>query len=205
MSGRRESQKAGRRKRILEAARLLFMERGYEAATIEAIAEAAGVSSVTVFNHYGTKGGVLLALVGESDSILIEQIYAILASPPPDLQEAVCAFSGTICRHALDYLRKPVWRHVIATAVIEGSSEFGRGYAALDRELVRLLASLLEILRNAGRLPPEYPCDAAASMLYNLHNARFVEFMSDDNMPLESFDEAVRRDIACAMGQILKP
>lgn len=200
MSGLRESQKAGRRKRILQAARQHFMERGYEAATIEAIAETAEVSAVTVFNHYGTKGGLLLALVGESDSILVEKIYEILGNPQPDPLEAILAVSGAICRHALEYLRKPVWRHVIATAVIEGNSEFGRGYAALDRELVRMLASLLEILRDRGRLPADYPCAVAAAMLYNLHNARFIEFVSDDDMPLETFDSKVRQDIACAMG-----
>jgi AcrR family transcriptional regulator len=177
------------------------MERGYEAATIEAIAETAEVSAVTVFNHYGTKGGVLLALVGESDSILIGKIHEILADSPSDPLEAVLAFSEAICRHALDYLRKPVWRHVIATAVIEGNSEFGRGYAALDRELMRMLASLLEILRDRGHLPAGYPCTVAAGVLYNLHNARFVEFMSNDEMPLETFDELVCADIAYAMGE----
>ena len=205
MSGLRESQKAGRRKRILEAAREHFMERGFEAATIEAIAETAEVSAVTVFNHYGTKGGVLLALVGESDSILIEKIGAILADPPADPLQAVLGFSGAICRHALEYLRKPIWRHVIATAVIEGSSEFGRGYAALDRELVRMLASLLEILRDRGRLPAAYPCAVAAGVLYNLHNARFVEFMSDDEMSMKTFDDLVRLDIAYAMRDAVRP
>jgi len=205
MSGLRESQKAGRRKRILEAAREHFMERGFEATTIEAIAETAEVSAVTVFNHYGTKGGVLLALVGESDSILIEKIGAILADPPADPLQAVLGFSGAICRHALEYLRKPIWRHVIATAVIEGSSEFGRGYAALDRELVRMLASLLEILRDRGRLPAAYPCAVAAGVLYNLHNARFVEFMSDNEMSMETFDDLVRLDIAYAMRDAVRP
>lgn len=205
MSGLRESQKAGRRRQILKAARRHFMERGYEAATIEAIAETAEVSAVTVFNHYGTKGGVLLALVGESDSILIEKINGILGNPPPVPLEAVLAFSGAICRHALDYLRKPVWRHVIATAVIEGSSEFGRGYAALDQELVRMLTRLLEILRDHNRLAVDYPCTAAAGVLYNLHNARFIEFMSDDGMSLAVFDDLVRQDIAYAMRDSAKP
>jgi AcrR family transcriptional regulator len=205
MSGLRESQKAGRRRQILKAARRHFMERGYEAATIEAIAETAEVSAVTIFNHYGTKGGVLLALVSESDSILIGKINEILGDPPSDPLEAVLGFSRAICRHALEYLKKPVWRHVIATAVIEGNSEFGRGYAALDQELIRMLASLLEILRDRGRLPADYPCAVAAGVLYNLHNARFIEFMSDDEMPLETFDELVRQDIAYAMEEGVKP
>lgn len=203
MSGLRESQKAGRRRQILKAARRHFMERGYEAATIEAIAETAEVSAVTIFNHYGTKGGVLLALVGESDNILIGKINEILDDPPSGPLEAVLRFSQVICRHALEYLKKPVWRQVIATAVIEGSSEFGRGYAALDRELMRMLAGLLEILRDRGHLPADYPSGIAAGVLYNLHNARFIDFMSDDEMSLEEFDHLVRADIAYAMGQTI--
>lgn len=205
MSGLRESQKAGRRRQILKAARRHFMERGYEAATMEAIAETAEVSAVTVFNHYGTKGGVLLALVGESDSILIGKINEILADPPPNPLEAALRFSQVICRHALEYLHKPVWRHVIATAVIEGNSEFGRGYAALDRELVGLLGRLLDGLKDRGVLPQNYPCATAASVLYNLHNARFIEFMSDDEMSPEAFDDLVRQDIAYAMRDSTKP
>lgn len=199
MSGLREHQKAGRRKRILAAARAHFMQRGFDSSTIEAIAESAGLSAVTVYNHYRTKGGLLLALVAESDSILIERIDALLAAPPADPLEAVLEVSRAICRHALDYLRKPIWRHVIATSVIEGSSEFGSGYAALDRELVRLLATLLDGLRDRGRLPRDFPSVDAAEVLYNLHNARFIEFMSDDAMPMERFDALVRRDIAYAM------
>ncbi|MDH5410869.1 MAG: TetR/AcrR family transcriptional regulator [Alphaproteobacteria bacterium] len=203
MSGLRESQKAGRRKRILDAARAHFLDRGFEATTIEAIAESAEISAVTVFNYYGTKGGVLLALVGESDSILIEKINGILGDPPLDPLEAVLRFSQVICRHALDYLHKPVWRHVVATAVIEGNSEFGRGYASLDLELVRMLASLLEILKDRNRLQQDYPCAVAAGVLYNLHNARFIKLMSDDKMSIETFDELVRADIAYAMTQTI--
>jgi hypothetical protein len=32
-----------------------------------------------------------------------------------------------------------------------------------------------------------------------LHNARFIKFMSDDKMSIETFDELVRADIAYAM------
>ena len=48
MAGLRENQKAGRRKRILEAARRHFLASGYDAATVEAIAETAELSAVTV-------------------------------------------------------------------------------------------------------------------------------------------------------------
>jgi len=43
------------RARIREAASVLFYERGYDAVTVAEVARAAGVSSVTVFNHFPRK------------------------------------------------------------------------------------------------------------------------------------------------------
>ena len=195
MSGLRETQKAGRRKSILDAARRLFLERGYEATTIEAIAEAAAVSAVTVYNHYRTKGGVLLAVVGQSDSLLIEKIRAILDDPPDGLLASVMAVSQTISEHAFSYLNKPIWRHVIATSVIEGGSEFGRGYAKLDDALARLLAALLEIFKANGALAADFDCPVGGHVLYNIHNARFVQFMSNDKAGIADLYDTVYRDM----------
>ena len=195
MSGLRESQKASRRKNILDAAKRLFLERGYVATTIEAIAETAAVSAVTVYNHYRTKGGVLLAVVGQSDSLLIEKIRALIDDPPNDLLDAVMAFSETIFSHAYAYLNKPIWRHVIATSVIEGGSEFGRGYEKLDDALARLLAELLETFKRDGALAADFDSQTAGHVLYNIHNARFVQFMSDDSATIADLYGAVHSDM----------
>jgi AcrR family transcriptional regulator len=48
------------RARILEVATRLFLERGYDAVTVADVARAAGVSSVTVFNHFARKEDLFL-------------------------------------------------------------------------------------------------------------------------------------------------
>ena len=60
-SSRRRRQAAQTRADILAAARRLFTERGYAAATIEAIAADAEVSEATVYAGFGSKRGILLA------------------------------------------------------------------------------------------------------------------------------------------------
>lgn len=50
---------------IVAAARTLFLERGYEAVTIDEIASAAGVSRMTVFNRFKTKDAVFRAMVDD--------------------------------------------------------------------------------------------------------------------------------------------
>jgi AcrR family transcriptional regulator len=48
------------RARIREVANRLFMERGYDAVTVAEVAREAGVSSVTVFNHFPRKEDLFL-------------------------------------------------------------------------------------------------------------------------------------------------
>ena len=48
------------RARIAEAAGRLFLERGFDAVTVADVAREAGVSSVTVFNHFPTKEDLFL-------------------------------------------------------------------------------------------------------------------------------------------------
>jgi TetR/AcrR family transcriptional regulator, cholesterol catabolism regulator len=57
--GVREEQKAATREKVLEAARDLFNEIGYDETTIRAIAERAGVSVGSVFTTFASKAEVL--------------------------------------------------------------------------------------------------------------------------------------------------
>ncbi len=199
--GLREHQKAGRRRRILEAARRHFLASGYEAATIEAIAETAEVSAVTIYNYYSTKRGLLLALVVQSDDILITKINQMLSDAPDDPVEAVGQFAETIRDHVLSYLNKAIWRYVIATSVIEGSSHFGHAFAELDKEVARLLGRLLQILKRRGTLRGVNDCEAAGETLFKLQNARFIEFIADEAMTNREMARLVRDDSALMLGE----
>jgi AcrR family transcriptional regulator len=58
------------RARILEVSNRLFLERGYEAVTVAEIAREAGVSSVTVFNHFPRKEDLFLDRAADGADLL---------------------------------------------------------------------------------------------------------------------------------------
>ncbi|KOV87539.1 TetR/AcrR family transcriptional regulator [Nocardia sp. NRRL S-836] len=58
------------RARILEVANRLFFERGYEAVTVAEIAREAGVSSVTVFNHFPRKEDLFMDRATDATDLL---------------------------------------------------------------------------------------------------------------------------------------
>lgn len=62
-SGRRKELARQTRLLIVEAARRLFTERGYSGATIDAIAQEAGVAADTVYAAFGNKRAILSKLI----------------------------------------------------------------------------------------------------------------------------------------------
>ncbi len=55
--------RARTRQALLDAAAELFAERGVEGASVDAVAEAAGRTSGAVYDHFGSKEGLLFALL----------------------------------------------------------------------------------------------------------------------------------------------
>lgn len=193
--GLRERQKASRRKRILEVAKARFQADGYAFVTMEAIAGDADVSAVTVYNYYGSKAGLLLALVSESDELLIAQLSRIIDGKPNDLVEVVAAFGQTLRQHAMSYLSKPTWRQVLSASINEGSRDFGRTYMALDRVLIELLESFIRDFQARGLVTLEIDSMALADCLFSLQNIRFFQFIADDEITDAAIDETLRSDL----------
>ena len=71
-SSRRQVQAQETRRHILEAARKLFMERGYAGATAEAIAAEAGVSAQTIYAIFKNKKRILVSLMNVSPKTGVE-------------------------------------------------------------------------------------------------------------------------------------
>src|SRR5688500_19640533 len=53
----------GKRAAILEAAKQMFTQGGFDGASMDQIAAAAGVSKLTVYSHYGDKEALFVAVV----------------------------------------------------------------------------------------------------------------------------------------------
>lgn len=195
MTGLRARQKADRSRRILDAARQRFQNEGYDAVTIDSIAAAADVSSVTVYNYYGAKPGLLLALVKESDERLIAKLRSLIEGEERPLLEQVARFAQILRWHALSYLSKATWRHVLAASIVEGSGSFGRGYRELDEVLADLMVALVERQTETGLALPAAGAKALGETLFDLQNMHFFHFIADDAVTDRDVDARLRRNL----------
>jgi len=84
MSRTQQERKAETRARLLAAAADLFAEQGIDAVSVDAVAEAAGRTSGAVYAHFGSKQGLLLALLDSwKDSVLAVLLAEVAVSDSP--------------------------------------------------------------------------------------------------------------------------
>ncbi|MFF8729375.1 TetR/AcrR family transcriptional regulator [Streptomyces sp. NPDC015171] len=95
--GRRERKKAATRQSLADAALRLFLERGYDQVGIRDIADAADVSTTTLFKHFPVKEALVFDEEGDQEARLLDAVRE-----RPEGQSVVAALREHALRHRVD-------------------------------------------------------------------------------------------------------
>jgi AcrR family transcriptional regulator len=102
MLGRQQRLSASeRRAQLIEIGRAVFAKRGYEAATVEEIAERAKVSKPIVYEHFGGKEGLYAVIVDREMEYVVRRISEAIANGTPRVrvEQASLAFLTYVKDH----------------------------------------------------------------------------------------------------------
>ncbi|HEY8523612.1 MAG TPA: TetR/AcrR family transcriptional regulator [Acidimicrobiales bacterium] len=183
--GLRERKKAETRRALSSAALRLADEMGPDGVTVEAIAEAAGVSPRTFFNYFSSKEDAIAGIAPAHSSELLADLVARPEGEPPleALHAAARAATERLEASADDLMRRRnLFQRYPALA-----ARHAAGYAEVERNLVE------EIARRTG-LDPNldiYPALAVATALGAIRVAIAVWYERDRPGPLaDVLDEA---------------
>ncbi|MDX6743130.1 TetR/AcrR family transcriptional regulator [Actinocorallia sp. A-T 12471] len=156
-----------KRRAIVEAAFEVFARRGYELASMQDVAEQAGVSKQTVYNHFQDKPEVFAeAMAVTADAVLAANLEAVelLRNPGADLRAAlneaafamlrICCDPRSTALRSLTYAQRARFPELVD--VIQNRLAGRLGPAVADR-LARLALS--------GDLRPCDPEQAAEQLL----------------------------------------
>jgi AcrR family transcriptional regulator len=83
-----------RRAQLLEAASEVFTAKGYHAAAMDDIAEAAGVSKPVLYQHFGSKLDLYLALLDQACERLVDLVSDALASTEDNAERVVATMTA---------------------------------------------------------------------------------------------------------------
>jgi len=137
---------AEKRRRILDAARLLFVRDGLRGTTMEALARAAGVAKPTLYGYFSDKDAVFTALLDDLSDALTAAFEAGMAGPGTVAQRIGAALAGKYGVIAAVVESSPFAEELYAT-----HSRFSLRFRALDAEMSE---TMVEALRQAGVREP---------------------------------------------------
>jgi AcrR family transcriptional regulator len=155
---RRERDRLGLRRRILDAARELFMSEGYERVTMRRIADAIEYSPTAIYQHFEDKDALVRALCADEFGQLLG---ALPQQPPADPVEAIRQLGLAYARFGLTHPNHYRFMFMTGHHQLEPSQEGQQAFAMLRAYVERAVA--------AGRFRDD-GVDAMAQVLWaSLH------------------------------------
>ncbi|WP_242608942.1 TetR/AcrR family transcriptional regulator [Actinomadura formosensis] len=138
-SRRRRMARAERERQMLDVAEEVFGERGYQATSMDEIAERCGVSKPMLYEYFGSKDGLLVACVSRSKAELLDVTQKAMAGATTAediLWRGMVAYFSFIDSHSKSFamlLREP----------IAASAETAEAVEATRRQQSTLIAGVL--------------------------------------------------------------
>jgi len=172
----RQQQADETRRRILDAARRLLLERGYDGTTIESVAREAGVSPQTVYATYGSKRGILAGLLDRArfGSLYLEAVARAKDTAGPVERLRLVA---SIARRVYDAERSEL-------DLLRGAGVLSPDLLDLDRqhEQRRLLAQAptVESIARSGRLRPDLDAVTAGGVIWTMTGREIYRMLVAD-------------------------
>jgi AcrR family transcriptional regulator len=168
--GRREAAKQERRQAILAVARNSFLENGYAATSMSAIASQLGGSKSTLWGYFPSKEDLFAAVLDDATGAFRAALRDVLAHEG-DFAETVHAF----CRGFIEKVTRQdaLQLHRLVAAEATRFPEVGRIFASRGPEpTLQLLAGYLATQIVAGHMHDEDPVRAAGTLV-SLCTGRF--------------------------------
>lgn len=158
------------RRAVVEAARILFLERGYAAATIGAISDRSDVPPATVYRLFSSKLGILTALLdvsiaGDDEALSVQDrphVGALFAEPDPG--KLLAGFVGI--NVAINARSEHAYRILVSAAASD--PEAAALLAGYQRKRDQGQGQIARALARAGSLRPGLRQRDAADVIHAL-------------------------------------
>jgi AcrR family transcriptional regulator len=167
---------------VIDAARDLFLERGYGATTVDAISDRAEVPPATVYRLFSSKHGILkslldVSIVGDHEDVPMAdrpEVQSLVDNPNP--REQLAGFVGITVR--VNERIAPLYRILTSAA---GTDPDAAGLLdELTRQRQRGQRTIARSLAHAAALRPELRERDAADLIHALMSPELYQLLVVD-------------------------
>ena len=195
MTDLRSRRKLARREAMLAAASRLFDRQGYSRTTFDQIAAASHMGVATVYKYFGSKEGVVKALLAPDLERILENGERIIASPPADPAHAIMMLLrqyGELGGHhwaRRDLLKMTIFPRlgnegVLASFVVDA-----------DTRVKAQIHELLGRLRKYGRITRHLDLRDASSVIFAVFNQHFAAYLTREDLRYSAMFAMLNRHV----------
>jgi AcrR family transcriptional regulator len=183
------------RRRIVDAARDVLLERGHAATSTRAVADEAGVRLSLVHYHFGGKQGLLLEVLQRENELLLQRQQRLYADPGPlaDKWRVACDFLDEDVHSGYVRVLWELWAAGLA------DEELAAGWRAAMAGWRSLLESVFAAWSQDIGLELPISARAMATLLANLFEGIEIELLA--GVPPE---QAPHREVLDAIGVLIE-
>lgn len=202
--GLRERGKRDKARRITSAARRVFVEKGYDAATTREIAAAAEVSVGTVFVYARDKRDLLLMVVNDELDAVTEDSQRWVERPGP-LLERLCGFFGERYRYwaSEPALARPTLQQTADMLADPGDADSASTQANRFHDRRRTMHTQLTTMvlqaQAAGEADPALPAERVAALFNSLYVTEVRRWLQQPQPDVRSGLKQLRETLALVL------
>lgn len=201
--GLRDRKKAQRRADILTNAARLFAQNGIDATTMAELADATQVSPPTLFNYFGTKDGILIAMIADGSRKFRETDTAMRPRTDTDFGTVLVDMLSQVSARTLDIAGKRVWRYAEASVIRHPNAELSREYSAINDQLIESVVGFMAMYDLRLRCGDAPDPAQLGRLVFDVWNAAFLDLIRDQGMTLEAHIQTLQARIRPLARQIL--
>lgn len=201
MTGYRERKKQRTFNEIVAVAAEMFREAGYEATTIETVAAEAGVSPGTVYNYFGTKNAILMAVVtADTEKALADSG----SSADPSAGTAVDAVMPHIETYvnAMAAWGRDVLRALLVVSLDPAQSSMLDELVTLDERIIGQFGEVLADLQVRGLVKADVDVAAASLIVYSTVAVGIMMYIAYPEQTPEDMMALIRGQLSLAFDGI---
>ena len=197
-ASRRERKKSKQNDDLISAANALFVERGFDEASMEEIAENADVATSTLYKYFPTKRSLLLAVARKVAADTAARLDACVDALPDDVVDAVVEQARLVWGPPMTPGEKGLWRHMRAAAFLTETPEAG-SFESNRQSYADLIYRLLARLRDRGRMAQSADLRTLAAAIYAIRLHGFSRYVTVADLTMDAALAEVRAQTAAIM------
>ncbi|MEN2768158.1 TetR/AcrR family transcriptional regulator [Ornithinibacillus xuwenensis] len=196
MAGLREDKKRQTLLRIMESAKHIFSQKGFQQASMIEIAKEAEVGTGTIYNYFPSKGALLLRIFSEEAELIQknDQHFWFTHLSEVGVVDKIIQFLHQFTEFFSHY-PKAFWRDLfhVMTEEVEESIRLRDGLFGLDEQVMELIKSMIKSEEGSFLFPVN--AEEASYAIYGAVLTDTMLYIYNESMTNEQYKEQITRHI----------